>query len=86
MQDLLGFEKMVTPIIIRILYFLGLLGVLAATVISLFQGRILAAIGILVFGAIMVRVYSELLILLFRIHDNLVSINQQMKDRNSSGL
>jgi hypothetical protein len=86
MQDLLGFDKMVTPIIIRILYFLGLLGVLAATVVSLFQGRILAAIGVLVFGAIMVRVYSELLILLFRIHDNLVSINQQMKDRNSSGL
>ena len=85
MQDLLGFEKMVTPIIIRILYFLGLLGVLVMTVVSLFQGRILAAIGILVFGAIMVRVYSELLILLFRIHDNLVSINQQMKDRNSSG-
>jgi hypothetical protein len=85
MQDLLGFDKMVTPIIIRILYFLGLLGVLVATVVSLFQGRILAAIGILVFGAIMVRVYSELLILLFRIHDNLVSINQQMKDRNSSG-
>ncbi|CAA2105731.1 DUF4282 domain-containing protein [Variovorax paradoxus] len=85
MQDLLGFDKMVTPIIIRILYFLGLLGVLVMTVVSLFQGRILPAIGILVFGAIMVRVYSELLILLFRIHDNLVSINQQMKDRNSSG-
>ena len=85
MQDLLGFDKMVTPIIIRILYFLGLLGVLVMTVVSLFQGRILAAIGILVFGAIMVRVYSELLILLFRIHDNLVSINQQMKDRSPSG-
>lgn len=85
MQDLLGFDKMVTPIIIRILYFLGLLAVLVMTVVSLFQGNILPAIGILVFGAIMVRVYSELLILLFRIHDNLVSINQQMKDRNSSG-
>jgi len=85
MQDLLGFDKMVTPIIIRILYFLGLLGVLVMTVVSLFQGRILPAIAILVFGAILVRVYSELLILLFRIHDNLVSINQQMKDRNSSG-
>ena len=85
MQDLLGFDKMVTPIIIRILYFLGLLGVLAMTVVSLFQGRILMAIGVLVFGAIMVRVYSELLILLFRIHDNLVSINQHMKDRNPSG-
>lgn len=85
MQDLLGFDKMVTPIIIRILYFLGLLAVLAMTATALFQGRILVAIGVLVFGAITVRVYSELLILLFRIHDNLVSINQQMKARNSSG-
>lgn len=85
MQDLLGFDKMVTPVIIRILYFLGLLGVLGTSIASLFQGRFLMAIGVLVFGAIMVRVYSELLILLFRIHDNLVSINQQMKDRNSSG-
>ncbi|MBN8754866.1 MULTISPECIES: DUF4282 domain-containing protein [Variovorax] len=85
MQDLLGFDKMVTPIIIRILYFLGLLAVLAMTATALFQGRILVAIGVLVFGAIIVRVYSELLILLFRIHDNLVSINQQMKARNSSG-
>lgn len=86
MQDLLGFDKMVTPIIIRVLYFIGLLGVLVATVASLIGGRFLAALGILVFGAIMVRVYSELLILLFRIHDNLVSINQQMKARNPSGL
>jgi hypothetical protein len=28
MQQLLGFDKMVTPIIIRIVYFLGLLAVL----------------------------------------------------------
>ncbi|AGU49609.1 DUF4282 domain-containing protein [Variovorax beijingensis] len=88
MQDLLGFEKMVTPIVIRILYFLGLLVVLISGVSALFSGGfrgILTGIAILIFGAIMVRVYSELLILLFRIHDNLVSINQQMKDRNPSG-
>ncbi|RQO61667.1 hypothetical protein DBV14_05045 [Variovorax sp. KBW07] len=88
MQDLLGFDKMVTPIVIRVLYFLGLIGVLITGVGTLFSGGlrgVLAGLAILVFGAIMVRVYSELLILLFRIHDNLVSINQQMKDRNSSG-
>ncbi len=88
MQDLLGFDKMVTPIVIRVLYFLGLLVVLITGVGTLFSGGlrgIVAGLAILVIGAIMVRVYSELLILLFRIHDNLVSINQQMKDRNSSG-
>jgi hypothetical protein len=88
MQQLLGFDKMVTPIIIRIVYFLGLLVVLVTAVATLFSGGlrgVLTGLAILVVGAIMVRVYSELLILLFRIHDNLVSINQQMKDRNSSG-
>jgi hypothetical protein len=89
MEHLLGFDKMVTPVIIRIVYFLGLLVVLITGIATLFGGGgvlgALTGLAILFFGAIMVRVYSELLILLFRIHDNLVSINQQMKDRNPSG-
>jgi hypothetical protein len=37
MQQLLGFDKMVTPIIIRIVYFLGLLVVLITGVATLFS-------------------------------------------------
>jgi hypothetical protein len=70
-------------------YFLGLLACIdyrgRNVIFRAARAGFLPVIAILVFGAIMVRVYSELLILLFRIHDNLVSINQQMKDRNSSG-
>ena len=83
-QDLLGFDKMVTPTIIRALYFLGLIIVVVIALMVLFKGSFLAAIGILVGGAVAVRVYSELLILLFRIYENLVSINQQLKDRVGS--
>jgi len=66
MRGLLGFDRMVTPAIVRVLYFLGLLGVLVLAVAALYQ--------------------RQYLIVLFRIHDSLVSINQQMKARNSSGL
>lgn len=86
MRGLLGFDKMVTPAIVRVLYLLGLLGVVILTGTALYQRQYLPAITALIFGTIVVRIYSELLIVLFRIHDNLVAINQQMKDRNSSGL
>ena len=86
MRGLLGFDRMVTPAIVRVLYLLGLLGVIALAGAALYQGQYLPAFTVLIFGTIGVRIYSELLIVLFRIHDSLVSINQQMKDRNSSGL
>ena len=86
MRGLLGFDRMVTPAIVRGLYFLGLLGVIVLAVAALYQRQYLPAFTVLIFGTIGVRIYSELLIVLFRIHDSLVSINQQMKDRNSSGL
>jgi len=86
MRGLLGFDRMVTPAIVRVLYFLGLLGVIVLAGAAFYQRQYLPAFTFLIFGAIGVRIYSELLIVLFRIHDSLVSINQQMKDRNSSGL
>ena len=79
MGYLLGFDKMVSPIIIKVVYFLGLLGVLVASVLVLISGKTLVGIAILVFGALLVRIYSELLILMFRIYDNLVEINKKMK-------
>ena len=86
MRGLLGFDKMVTPAIVRGLYLLGLLGVVILTGAALYQRLYPQAIVVLICGTIVVRIYSELLIVLFRIHDSLVSINQQIKDRNSSGL
>jgi hypothetical protein len=76
---LLGFDKMISPVIIRIIYFLSLLGVVIGAGLSIFQGSLLRGLAILVFGALIVRIYCELLILLFRIYDNLVEINAKMK-------
>jgi len=79
-KSLLGFDKMLTPIIIKIVYFLLLLGVLAGFVMSLIQGSILSALAILIFGTLWVRVVCESLILMFRIHDQLTVSTQYLKE------
>jgi len=79
LQYALGFDKMISPIIIKIIYFLLLAGVLIGAILALFRGEFIAAIFGLVFGALGVRIWCELLILMFRIHDNLVEINQSLK-------
>lgn len=82
LQYALGFDKMISPIIIKIIYFLLLAGVLIGAILALFRGEFIAAIFGLVFGALGVRIWCELLILMFRIHDNLVEINQSLKKNN----
>jgi len=83
-KNLLGFEKMITPTIIKILYFLMLLGVLVSFVTLLFSGEILMSFGILIFGTLGVRLWCELLILMFRIYDQITAAAQYLKEIKES--
>jgi len=84
MNNLLTLNDMLTPKIVTVLYWLGLIGVVIAALSTLFGfgyaayagffSRLISAVLILVFGGLAVRVYSELLIVIFRIHENLKKI------------
>jgi uncharacterized membrane protein (UPF0136 family) len=94
-RSLLNFDKMITPVIIKILFYIGIaasiiggLVVLFGGVISAFQqesvapalGGLLGGPLVVVLGILMARVYSELLIVVFEIHQNLVAIKNKMID------
>jgi len=94
-RSLLIFDKMITPVIIKILFYIGIVAsvigglvVLFGGVISAFQQEAVApALGgliggplVVVVGILMARVYSELLIVVFEIHQNLVAIKNKMVD------
>ncbi|GAB3630621.1 hypothetical protein PTE30175_03271 [Pandoraea terrae] len=81
MRDWFMFDKMITPILLRIGFVLAVLGALAAGIASAVNGEVLRGIGIAVFGIVGARISSELLILLFRIHENLVEINHSLKSK-----
>jgi len=93
MKRFFSFERMITPIIIKILFWIGIVGSFVAGVIvlimiptsSISNGRFPAVLltllfgllgGILTFaiGALITRIYCELMILAFRINETLTDI------------
>jgi hypothetical protein len=81
MEDLLAFRKMITPFLIQILFWLGILAVVIGGLVALVGGAPLQGLGMLIFGPIIVRVYCELTIVIFKIHEALETI----RDNQSRG-
>lgn len=77
MNQVLFFDAMLTPKIITFVYWLLLLGVLGSAIASIFNGQFLAGLGILIFGAVGVRIWCELLIVLFKINDNIKKLAEK---------
>lgn len=85
MMDFLAFRKMITPIVIQILFWLGVIGCIIGGVVSIlgggftlikgggFASAVPVVMGLvwIFIGPILVRIYCEVLIILFRINDNL---------------
>ncbi len=85
MEYLTSFKKMITPLIIQALYWIGLVAVVIAAIVMMFQrGGFGTGLLYLVVGPIMVRVYAELLIVLFRMHDALNEISDTLKEIKAS--
>lgn len=87
-NELLRFDKMITPSLISILYWLLLLGVLMSGLGSMFMpfgfsfGAFLRGLFIIVLGAIGVRVWCELLIVVFKINGNLQALREQNENKS----
>ena len=79
MKDFLFFRKMITPMIIQILFWVGVAGVVIMGFVSMFSGQFLAGLGMIVFGPIAVRLWTELLIVIFKINDTLTDIRNNTK-------
>jgi len=81
--EFLSFRKFVTPAVIQVIFWLGILGVIAGSIIQMTAGGWAILLGFisLVLGSLLVRVWCELIILLFRIYDSLRGI--EGKDKGS---
>ena len=71
MRTLFFFDTMLTPIIIVVVYWLGLLSILITGLSLIFGGSFLQGLATLVGGIIAVRIWCELLIVVFKINENL---------------
>jgi len=75
-NDILFFDKMLTPQIITVVYWLGLAGTVIGGLFTMTQS-FLTGLAILVLGSIAVRVYCEIVIVFFKINESLKVIRDK---------
>ncbi len=92
LKDLLTFRKMLTPLIIQVLFWIGVtaailsgLGAIVAGFNAPFGGGAIVFGGLvqIVLGPILIRVFCELAIVFFTINDTLTDIKNSLKNRTN---
>jgi hypothetical protein len=80
MGDFLAFRKFITPLVIQILFWIGVILCLIGGIIMIVSaGQIIQGILVFFLGPIFVRIYCEVLMIFFRIHDRMASIDDKTK-------
>ncbi len=90
MSDFWSFRKMVTPVIIEILFWVGVIICIVAGLIMIGLGvkanlaqSVLSGVLLLIFGPLAVRVYCEILIVFFRINETLTEIKHLVEGQRA---
>ena len=92
MEDFLKFKKMVTPIIIQILFWIGVVVCVIIGLISIVRGAnvryggggmVFFGLMWILLGPIVTRIYCELLIVIFSINDTLTDVKNLLKDKTT---
>ncbi len=74
MGEYLAFRRMITPVFIQVIFWLAVLAIVIAAIAQFANGSAIGGILTLIFGPLFVRVYAEILIVIFRINDNVAVI------------
>ena len=90
MEDFLNFKKMITPMIIKILFWIGVALMILSGLASIISGAnatfgggklVLMGLITIVLGPVIVRIYCELLIVIFSVNDTLTEIKNILKEK-----
>ncbi|QAA77375.1 MAG: hypothetical protein BIP78_1611 [Candidatus Bipolaricaulis sibiricus] len=87
MQDYLSFRKMITPVAIQVIFWVGIVACVIVGLVSIVSGAsatygggttVLTGILVILLGPLGVRIWCELLIVVFRILDTLGEIRDRL--------
>lgn len=92
MRNLFFFDAMLTPKIITLVYWLLLLAAVTSGIDTALSGygkphisSVLSGLAVIVVGAIGARIWCELLIVLFKIHENLKKLADKTSINDEQG-
>jgi Domain of unknown function (DUF4282) len=74
MDEYLTFRRLITPSIVQIVFWLGLVVIVLRGFITMFSESFWHGLAILVLGPLLLRIYCEIVIVLFRINNTLTDM------------
>ena len=77
MNEFLKFQKMIAPIVIQILFWISIVANVIFAFVPMFGTSFWLGLGILILGPIIIRLYFELLIVIFKIYETLKEIKDK---------
>ena len=81
LRDFLQFRRMIMPVLIQIIYWIASFAAVVYGLYLLFSGEgmegRLTGLAFLIFGPLALRLYAEVLLVIFRINDTLTDIRNQ---------
>lgn len=89
-EDFLNFEKMLTPLTIKILFWVGVVLMALAGLASIISGIgadygggkvVMSGLLMIVLGPVIVRIYCELLNVIFSVNDTLTDIKNFREEK-----
>ena len=76
MKELLSYKTMITPGIIKILSYIGMVGAVIFGVLAL-AAEPITGVGVIILGPVAVRIQAELILVMFEIHGELKRLNNK---------
>ena len=74
MNEYLTFRKMITPVFIQVIFWIVVAVIVIAALVQFANGAPVEGIVLLVLGPLAARVYAEILMVIFRINDNVAAL------------
>jgi hypothetical protein len=74
MSEYLSFRRMITPVFIQIIFWIAVLVVVILAFVQISNNHAVSGVLTLIFGPIGVRIYAEILIVIFRIQEDVAAI------------
>ncbi len=82
MGDFFSFRRMITPVIIQVVFWIGVVLCIILGIITIANGMFveerIGGIVLLFLGPVVVRMYCEFFIVAFRINDNIADMRNHM--------
>ena len=74
LKDILTFKTMITPLVVQVFFWIGIVFTVLGGLAAIFGGEFFYGLAIILIGPLLVRIYAELILVIFKINEGVQNL------------